>query len=160
MSEGNPDARSMAMRLAAQTVALNPANQMAVPTQSTPIAQGQGSSFPAELAGSSMIPKQPIQQKVFEDDGLGDFDESVTQQLVNNVTPNVNHPTHQNPPQPSFQPKPTAHQAVFSPDLQGTILRKLSTIEKTVLTLTEKLNTIGKKLDVWETRIEFKEDDK
>ena len=165
MSEGDPVAKSLAMKLAAQTVMHNPANNrnMVQPSTSTPVESNVGGLSP-EMGESPYMPPSlaGMRPKAFDDDGLGELDEETLRQIQGGSQPPQQRPQQpQMPPSqtPSFQAQPTNHQAVFSPDLQGTILRKIATIEKSVLTMAESLKSIEKKLDLWDERIEFNKDE-
>lgn len=166
MSEGDPEAKSLAMKLAAQTVMQNPANNrnMVQPSTSTPVSPSNAGGFSPEMGESPFIPPSlaGMRPKAFDDDGLGELDEDTLRQIQGASQPpqRPQQPPQMPPPQNStFQPQPTNHQAVFSPDLQGTILRKLATIEKSVLTTAESIKNIEKKLDLLEQRIEFSKDE-
>lgn len=166
MSEGDPEAKSLAMKLAAQTVMQNPANNrnMVQPSTSTPVSPSNIGGFSPEMGESPYIPPSlaGMRPKAFDDDGLGELDEDTLRQIQGaSQPPRPQQPPQMPPQQPptTFQAQPTNHQAVFSPDLQGTILRKLATIEKSVLTTAESIKSLEKKLDLWEEIIQFNKDE-
>lgn len=110
---------------------------------STPIQPIAGVS--PEIEGSSFLgnirpPAVPV------DDGLGEFGPPpVPQQQIR--------PQYQQPTAP--QANPAQAQSVIDINLQGAILRRLASIEKSNSVLIDKLMALQDTLKVWEERIQF-----